>query len=244
MKRIAKAERTAKPAKNSSTASRARRRILLADDHPMTRFGLAQLIGGQPDLEVVAEAGTPAEAMTALSKLKVDLLITDLTMPGRSGLDFIKDIQAVQPELPIMVVSMHDELLYAERALKAGARGYVMKEAGGERLIHAIHRVLEGQVYVSEKMSAVILDNLSGGKSRNSNSPIDKLTDREFQIFQMIGSGKGTRQIADELHLSAKTVDVHRGNIKAKLDLKDATALVRHAVRWVETGHSDSASTL
>ena len=243
MKPIAPAKAPSKTKTNKplpQTTGRARKTILLADDHPMTRFGLAQLIGGQPDLQVVAEAGSPSEAMTALSKQNVDLLITDLTMPGRSGLDFIKDIHALYPELPILVVSMHDELIHAERALRAGARGYLMKEAGGERLVQAIHRLLQGEVYVSEKLSAAILDSVTGRKPRNSHSPIEKLTDREFQVFQMIGSGKGTREIADELHLSAKTVDVHRGNIKAKLDLKDGTALVRHAVRWVETGQPNA----
>ena len=243
MKRIAKAKPEIESPKSSSqTLSRVRPAILLVDDHPMTRFGLAHLIGGQPDLQVAAEASLPAEATTALSKLRVDLLVTDLTMPGRSGLDFIKDIHAIYPALPILIFSTHDELLHAERALKAGARGYVMKEAGGERLIEAIHRVLEGRVYVSEKMSDAILDNLSGQKPRASNSPIEKLTDREFQVFQLIGAGKGTHEIADELHLSAKTVDVHRGNIKAKLALKNATALVRHAVRWVETGQPRTVS--
>lgn len=216
-------------------AACAQQTILLVDDHPMMRLGVAQLIKDQPDLHVVADVGSPAEAISALSRHKIDLLLTDLTMPGRSGLEFIKDIHAVRPNLPILVISMHDELLHAERALRAGARGYVMKEAGGERLIAAIRCVLSGKVYVSEKMSAAILDNVTGRKPRGSTSPIERLTDREFEIFQMIGNGKGTGEIANDLHLSAKTVDVHRANIKSKLELKDATALVRQAVRWVES---------
>jgi DNA-binding NarL/FixJ family response regulator len=130
---------------------------------------------------------------------------------------------------------MHDETIYAERALRAGAKGYIMKEAGGDRLLAAIRRVLQGQVYVSEEVSAAIISNLSGSTSRKSHSPIEKLTDREFEVFRLIGFGKSTREIAKELHLSTKTVDVHRGHIKEKLELKDATSLVRHAVRWVET---------
>src|SRR5438105_14951068 len=130
---------------------------------------------------------------------------------------------------------MHDELLHAERVLRAGARGYIMKEAGGEKLLSAIRQVLGGQVYVSEKLSATMLDAMTGRRPRGSNSPIEKLSDREFEIFQLIGQGKSTRNIAEQLHLSPKTVDVHRGHIKEKLELKDATALVRHAVRWVET---------
>ena len=212
-----------------------RKRILLVDDHPFMRVGLATLIDRQPDLAVCGEAGNPLEAFHALEKTKPDLILTDLTMPGRSGLEFIKDLRAAEPELAILVVSMHDEAVHAERALRAGARGYIMKEAGGENLLAAIRQVLRGEVYVSPKMSARILEGLSGGKPRGSSSPIEKLTDREFEVFQLIGQGKSTREIAGQLHLSPKTVDVHRANIKEKLDLTDVTALIRHAVRWVET---------
>jgi len=212
-----------------------RKRILIVDDHPFMRAGLAQLIDKQPGLTVGGEAGDPAAALTELAKGGVDLVLTDITMPGRSGIEFIKDVVAVYPGLPILVVSMHDELIYAERVLRAGARGYIMKEAGGENLLAALRQVLSGLVYVSPKMSARILDNLSGRRPRGSHSPIEKLTDREFEVFQLIGQGKSTRDIAKQLHLSSKTVDVHRGHIKEKLELKDVTALVRHAVRWVET---------
>jgi DNA-binding NarL/FixJ family response regulator len=213
----------------------ARKRICLVDDHPMTRAGLAQLINKQSDLEVCCEASSPAEALNALSQSTPDLLISDLTMPGRSGVEFIKDVQALRPELPILVLSMHDEAIHGERVLRAGARGYIMKEAGGEKLLVAIRHVLSGQVYVSEKMSARILDVFSGRRPRGSDSPIQKLSDREFEVFQLIGQGQGTHEIAQQLHLSPKTVDVHRAHIKDKLELTDATALVRHAVRWIET---------
>jgi DNA-binding NarL/FixJ family response regulator len=219
----------------STPAPSARKRILLVDDHPMMRAGLAQLINKQPDLEILAEAGNPSEAFQLLEKSQFDLLLTDLTMPGRSGIEFIKDLQAAHSGLAILVISMHDEMLYAERLLRAGARGYIMKEAGGEKLISAIRQVLGGQTYVSEKLSLKILDMFSGRKPRGSNSPIDKLTDREFEVFQLIGQGKSTQDIAKQLHLSPKTVDVHRGHIKEKLGLQDITALIRHAVRWVET---------
>lgn len=212
-----------------------KKRILLVDDHPFMRIGLATLIDRQPDLTVCAEAGDPVEAFHAVQKTKPDLVLTDLTMPGRSGLEFIKDLLAAEPDLSILVVSMHDEAVHAERALRAGARGYIMKEAGGENLLTAIRQILRGEVYVSPRMSARILAGLSGGKPRGSSSPIEKLTDREFQIFQLIGQGKSTRDIAGQLHLSPKTVDVHRANIKEKLELTDVTALIRHAVRWVET---------
>jgi DNA-binding NarL/FixJ family response regulator len=216
-----------------------RRRILLVDDHPFMRAGLAQLIDRQPDMMVCGEAGNPAEALQALAKVKPDLVLSDLTMPGRSGLEFIKDLRAAHDTLAILVVSMHDESVFAERALRAGARGYIMKEAGGENLLTAIRQVLRGEVYVSPRMSARILESLSGGRPRGSHSPIEKLTDREFEVFQLIGQGKSTRDIAAQLHLSPKTVDVHRGNIKEKLGLVDATALIRHAVRWVETQGKD-----
>lgn len=213
----------------------ARRRILIVDDHPFMRAGLAQLIERQADLAVCGEAGNPAEALLRLAAGGVDLVLSDMTMPGRSGLDFLKDLQALHPALPILVVSMHDEMVYAERALRAGARGYIMKEAGGENLLAAIRQVLAGQVYVSPRMSAQLLDSFSGRKSRQADSPFGKLTDREFEVFQMIGRGCSTRGIAQQLGLSTKTVDVHRANLKAKLGLQDTTALVRHAVRWVET---------
>ncbi len=218
-----------------SHVERARKRILLVDDHPFMRAGLAQLIDRQSDMMVCGEAGDPAAAIALLAKIPVDLVITDITMPGRGGLELIKDLQASHPQLPILVVSMHDEVIYAERVLRAGARGYVMKEAGGEALLAALRHVFAGQVYVSPKMSARILDNLTARKPRGSTSPIEKLTDREFEVFQLIGQGKSTRDIAQQLNLSTKTVDVHRSRIKEKLELNDVTALVRHAVRWMET---------
>jgi DNA-binding NarL/FixJ family response regulator len=222
------------PVKSNSKARAVRRSILLVDDHPMTRSGVAHLINKQPDLVVAAEAGNPAEALAGITKSPPDLVLTDMTMPGRSGVEFIKDALAQHPALSILVLSMHDEVIYAPRAIRAGARGYVMKEAGGEELLVAVRRVLGGKVYLSEVMSAKILEELSGQKPRGSHSPIEKLSDREFEVFQLIGRGKSTREIASQLHLSPKTVDVHRGHIKEKLELKDATSLVRHAVRWVE----------
>lgn len=219
----------------SESTGAERRRILLVDDHPFMRAGLAQLIDRQPDLTIVGEAGNPAEAFRELAKNRPDLVLTDLTMPGRSGLEFIKDLRAADETLPILIVSMHDEVVYAERALRAGARGYIMKEAGGEILLAAIRQVLQGTVYVSPAMSARILEGMTAARPRGGQSPIELLTDREFEVFQLIGQGKSTRAIADQLHLSPKTVDVHRTHIREKLNLTDATALVRHAVRWVET---------
>ncbi len=199
------------------------------------RAGLAQLINRQPDMVVCGEAGDPLAASQELNRTMPDLILTDITMPGRSGFEFVKDLIAAMPERLILVVSMHDEVIYAERALRAGARGYVMKDSGGENLLAAIRQVLAGQVYLSVRMSARILEDLSARRPRGSDSPIGRLSDREFEVLQLVGLGKSTRDIASQLHLSPKTVDVHRGHIKEKLQLKDATALVRYAVRWVET---------
>ncbi len=216
-----------------------RKAILLVDDHSFMRDGLAQLINRQPDMKVCGEAGDPAEAIRQLAQTKPDLILTDLTMPGRSGLEFIKDLRAADPTIALLVISMHDEAVFAERVLRAGARGYIMKGAGGANLLTALRQVLRGEVYVSPQMSARILEGLAGTRPRGSTSPIEKLTDREFQVFQLIGQGKSTRDIAAQLHLSPKTVDVHRTHLKEKLELKDSTGLVRHAVRWVETQRTE-----
>jgi DNA-binding NarL/FixJ family response regulator len=232
-------KKTAAPAAGASPPPR---RVLLIDDHPFMRAGLAQLINAQSDLMVCGEAGNPSEAFRSLAKVKPALVLSDLTMPGRSGLEFIKDLKAAEPDLAVLVVSMHDEVVFAERALRAGARGYIMKEAGGENLLAAIRQVLRGEVYVSPRMSSRILNDLSARRPRGSTSPIERLTDREFEVFQLIGQGKSTRDIAEQLHLSSKTVDVHRSHIKEKLELKDATALIRHAVRWVETQSVEPSS--
>lgn len=213
----------------------AKKRVMLVDDHPMTREGLAANFNRQPDLTVCGEAGSPAEAMAALPKLAPDLLVTDMTMPGRGGIEFIKDVHALAPELPILVLSMHDEMMYAERALRAGARAYLMKDAGSAKLLEVARVVLSGEAYVSAKVSARMLDAVTGRKPRGSNSPIEKLSDREFEVFRLLGHGKTTKEIAESLNLSPKTVDVHRAHIKEKLQLRDATTLLHHAVRWVET---------
>ena len=227
-----------KPAKKVEAKAKvelSRKKILLVDDHPMMRSGLAHMINDEPDMIVCAQAGQPTEVFSLLTQAKPDLVLTDLTMPGRGGLEFIKDLLALQPELSILVNSMHDEVVYAERCLRAGARGYIMKESGSENLLAALRRVLSGQTYVSPSVSERILGNLSARKPRGSDSPIHALSDREFEVFQLVGQGKSTKEIADQLHLSPKTVDVHRGHIREKLGLKDVIALVRYAVQWLET---------
>ena len=211
------------------------KRILIVDDHPMMRTGLAQLIDNEPDLKVHAEADNAGQAINLVAKQKFDLALLDISLPDKSGLELIKDIRSLEPELPVLVVSMHDEMIYAERVLRAGGRGYIMKQEGGEKFLLAIRQVLAGQIFVSEKMSARILEVFSGRQTQKSNSPLQKLSDREFEVFQLIGQGIGTRAVADQLHLSVKTVEVHRANIKEKLGLENATKLVRFAVRWVDS---------
>jgi len=213
----------------------ARKRIFLVDDHPMMRDGMRMLIDSEPGLMCCGGAKTAEEALQQIPQCEPDLVITDITLPKRSGLDLIKDLATVCPELPVFVYSMHDEMFYAERALKAGARGYLMKEAGSEKMLEAIHRLLAGQVTVSPQIAAKILDQFSGTPARKSDSPIDKLTNREFDVYQLIGKGRSTKQIADQLHISPKTVAIHREHIKEKLGIENATELTHHAIRWVES---------
>ena len=217
-------------AKNKSSP----KRLLIVDDHPMMRHGLAQLIDNEGDLKVAAEADTAGQAINLVGRQKFDLALVDISLPDKNGLELIKDLRTLQPALPLLVVSMHDEMIYAERVLRAGARGYIMKQEGGQKFLQAIRHVLAGQVYVSEKMSARILETLSGGPPQSPGSPVRRLSDREFEVFQLIGQGVGTAEIATRLHLSVKTVEVHRANIKQKLNLTTATELVRYAVRWLD----------
>lgn len=214
---------------------KSKKKILIVDDHPMMRQGLVQLIGVEKDLCVCGESENAEGALDSVQSLKPDLVLADISLPGKNGLELIKDFQTLQPGLPVLVISMHDESLYAERVLRAGGRGYIMKQEGGKKLMQAIRRVLDGKIYVSEKMSADILETFSGRRAGTESSPVENLTDREFEVFQLIGQGQGTRDIAEKLHLSVKTVDVHRTNIKTKLKLKSASELIRFAVRWIES---------
>ena len=232
--------------KKTTTAAKARRasaapasrpaprqRVLVVDDHPMLRAGLRELINKQADLEVCGEAGNACDALSEISRCHPDVLVTDLSMPGRSGAELIKDALALHPRLSILVVSMHDERIHAERVLRAGARGYVMKEAGPEKLLAAIRKVAAGEVYASEQLSARLLEALTGRHPRGSQSPIEKLSDREFEVFRLLGEGRPTPDIAQRLHLSAKTVAAHRAKIKTKLAIGTASELISYATRWV-----------
>ena len=209
-------------------------RLLILDDHPMMRDGMGRLIDSEPGLISCGGAQSAEEALEQIRRCKPDLVITDITLPKRSGLDLIKDITAMHPEVVVFVYSMHDEMFYAERALRAGARCYLMKEAGSEKMLEAIRRVLAGEICVSQKIAAKILTIFSGPQPRGSNSPVEKLTDREFDVYRLIGEGKSTKEIAEQLHISAKTVAVHREHIKKKLGVASATELTHQAIRWVE----------
>jgi DNA-binding NarL/FixJ family response regulator len=221
-------------------SGQAKTRILIVDDHPMMREGLAQLIGHQKDMTVCGEAGDVNDALEKVRLLKPNLVLADITLPGRNGLELIKDIQAMEAGIAVLVISMHDESFYAERVLRAGGRGYVMKQEGGKKIMEAIRQVSAGQIFVSEKMSAKILEVFSGRRADAGQSLVEKLTDREFEVFQLIGQGRETKELARELHVSPKTIEVHRANIKVKLQIKSMAELIRYAVRWVESENAKS----
>lgn len=210
-----------------------RRGILLVDDHPLFRKGMIQLLGQEPDLEVLAEAENSRAALDSVRRQKFSLAIIDVGLGGgTNGIELMKMIQAEQPELPMMVVSMHDEALYAERALRAGARGYVMKREALDSILGAVRDVLAGEIYISPSMTKRMLFNhiQGGGEAR---SAVERLTDRELEVFQLIGEGHDMHEIARQLHLSKKTVEAHRANIKEKLSVPSAREVVRQAVQWI-----------
>jgi len=217
----------------SRTSKDSLKRVVLIDDHPIMRHGLAQLVRAESGLDVCGEAGSAREGLEVVGKLNPDLAIVDLTLPDKNGLELVRDIRAMHPTTQCLVLSMHDEETYGERALRAGARGYVMKEEAADHLIAAIQKVLSGGLYVSETLNARMLEQVTGA-SRSKVTGIDSLTDRELEILTLIGKGVPTKNIAAQLSISARTVEAHRAHIKEKLGVTDGAALVRHAVQWVE----------
>jgi DNA-binding NarL/FixJ family response regulator len=214
----------------------ARRRIFIVDDHPIMRYGLTQLLSHEPDLAVCGEA---EEARQALSRIKAplpELVVADVGMPGQSVVEFIKDLKALHPGLPVLVLSTYDETIYAERMVRAGARGYIMKSEGGTLLLKAIRQVLAGQPYLSPAMTARVFDSFGGRRERPGAAAPAKLSDREFEILQYLGQGKSNRQVAKELCLSPKTVEAHRLNLYRKLNFKTPGQLVRYAVQLEQEG--------
>jgi DNA-binding NarL/FixJ family response regulator len=208
------------------------RRILIVEDHPIMRSGLVQLISQEKEFVVCGQFEEAGSAFGAIEKLKPDAAIIDLSLKASSGLELIKSIKAAYPKLIMLVLSMYDEAIYAERVLRAGAAGYVMKQEATEKVLVALRKVLGGGIYLSEKMSSKFMHQLvGGGKAANGGSLIERLSDRELEVFGLIGEGRGTRQIADQLHLSVKTVESHRAHIKEKLNLRSATELVHRAIQ-------------
>jgi DNA-binding NarL/FixJ family response regulator len=210
--------------------------ILIVDDHPIVRQGLAQLINEEPDLHVCGQAEDAVEAIQAIDKLQPDLVIVDLSLKDTiSGLELIKDIKVRYASLPVLTLSMHDETVYAERALRAGARGYIMKHEATDRVVAAIRRVLAGQIYVSEDLAANMVGKLVTGPGDKSKLSVERLSDRELEVFRLIGIGYGTREMAERLHLSQKTIETYRAHIKDKLNLLDTNELLRTAIQWVKS---------
>ncbi len=210
--------------------------IVLVDDHPVMRKGLALTLDAEMDLFVVGQMSSAEEAMGEIERLEPDLAIIDISLPGMSGMELVKHLQARMPELRTLVVSRHDESLYAERAIRAGARGYIMKLEAGDVIVKAVRQVMDGGIYVSDEINErLLLSMASGGRERISQSPLEVLSDRELEVFELTGRGTGTRDIAERLHLSVKTVESYRARIKKKLNLESATELMQHAVQWVES---------
>jgi DNA-binding NarL/FixJ family response regulator len=213
-----------------------RARILLVDDHAVVRFGVAQLINRERDMVVCGEEEDASRALEAIGRLKPDLVIADISLKDSSGLELMRNIKAQYPRIPVLVISAHDESVYAEIAFRAGAQGYLMKESALENTLTAVRRVLGGSIYVSEGLAARMLEHQVRGPAASKGAPLDALTDRELEVLQLIGKWKGTRQIAEELHLSVKTIEYYREQLKEKLNLKNASELTHFATSWVERG--------
>lgn len=224
---------SAAAAESGPTAKKA---ILIVDDHPVMRRGLASLIESEPDLETCGEAASHHAALAAIRKRPPDLVIVDLVLEGSDGLELVKEIATRYPAIPALVLSMHDEAVYAERSLRAGARGYVAKQEMDDTVLGAIRQLLAGGTYMSDALQARLAAKFVAGRTLATDSPLDALSDRELQVFRLIGQGRTTRQVAETLHLSIKTIESHREHIKNKLALETAAELAQRATQWVETG--------
>jgi DNA-binding NarL/FixJ family response regulator len=220
------------PNHSSQSQAAAKKRILVVDDHPVVRQGLALLINREPDLVVCGEAEEATSAMHVLASARPDVVIVDISLNGPDGLDLLKNIRTTHPTLPVLILSMHDESIYAERALRAGANGYIMKQEATEKVLVAVRRILTGEIYVSDRIANKMLKHYITGSGTLRNSSIADLSDRELEVFRLIGEGHGTRQIAEELHISIKTVESYQAHIKEKLSLRSARELMQHAIQW------------
>ena len=219
--------------RGNSPAASEKRNVLIVDDHPVFRHGIASLINAEADLHVCGEASTSPLALDAMRRLKPDVALLDISLPGTNGVELIKLMKAEQPKLPLLILSMHDESLYALRSLRAGASGYVMKAEALNHVLTALRKVLKGEVYVSEKFSERLIFKAIQSIEGGLGSPVDKLSDRELEVLELLGRGFGTREIANELHLSVKTIETHRAHIKEKLGFKDSGEMVRFSIDWV-----------
>jgi DNA-binding NarL/FixJ family response regulator len=218
-----------------NTEQQTRHKVMLVDDHPIVRHGLSLLIAQEPDLELCGEASTAVETLDALKVIMPDIILVDISLQGSSGIELTKAIRDSYPHLPVLILSMHDETLYAERALRSGARGYVMKQESAETVLRAVRCVLGGDVYLSEKLASSLLkEAVCGQRAELDRFGIEMLSDRELEIFELIGRGMATRTIAERLKLSVKTIETHRSHIKQKLNLTTSAELVHRAFHWIE----------
>src|SRR5277367_5192441 len=233
--------RSSVPESGAHSSKRPVRRVLIVDDHPIVRQGLRRIMENEEDLIVCGEAESVREARTAIKELNPDVMIADISLKQGDGIELVRDVRAHHPQLPILVLSMHDETIYAERMLSAGANGYIMKQAASEQFLVSLRRVLDGGIYVSEAVGNNMIQKFAAGGSYISSNPIDRLSNRELQILHMIGKGMSTRETAQALNLSIKTVESHRQRIKRKLNLNTGTQLVQYAVNWF-TGREGSGS--
>jgi DNA-binding NarL/FixJ family response regulator len=205
--------------------------VFIVDDHPLLRQGLALLINREQDLMVCGEAEEAQTAMTEIAQKKPDILIVDISLNGPDGLDLLKNLRTQYPNLPVLILSMHDESIYAERALRARANGYIMKQEATEKVLVAVRRILGGDIYLSDRMANKLLHQYISGTSADMKTQLSALSDRELEVFRLIGEGRGTRQIAEKLHLSIKTVETYQAHIKEKLSLQSGRELVQHAIQ-------------
>ena len=217
---------------NQTVLAAKKARVLVVDDHPIVRQGLALLINREHDLLVCGEAENAHKAMQSIAAAKPDILVVDISLNGPDGLDLLKDVRSRFPELPVLILSMHDESIYAERALRAGAQGYIMKQEATEKVLVALRRILAHEIYLSERIANRMLQRYIGSQGAQRPASITDLTDRELEVFRLIGEGHSTRQIAEELHISIKTVESYQAHIKEKLSLRSARELVQHAIQW------------
>ena len=233
---MARQETKSRKTPATSFGSCPKTRVLLVDDHPIVREGLIRVLSEEPDLFVCGEAGDGRQAMQTIADLKPDVAIVDVSLDGSHGIDLVKNISAQYPEVKVLMLSVHDESLYAERAVRAGAKGYVMKTEPTEKLLQALRLVIQGRIYLSQAYTLRVLNRFAGKDAEQTLTPIETLSDRELEVLEMLGQGHRTREIADQLHLSAKTIQTYREHLKDKLNLPDGVSLMRFAVQWSDSG--------